>query len=77
MCHRSRPAVTHTTRPPGSDAAFAGRAYAAYGGVYIVSSLVWLALVEQTKPRMTDILGAVLCLAGAAAILYGSRWTSA
>ena len=59
------------------DTALAGRAYAAYGGVYIVSSLVWLAMVERTTPRTTDLLGAVLCLAGAAVILFGSRWTAA
>ncbi len=58
------------------DAAFAGRAYAAYGGVYIVSSLVWLALVERTLPRSPEVLGSVLCLAGAAVILYGARWTA-
>lgn len=55
------------------DAAFAGRAFAAYGGVYIVSSLAWLALVERTPPRVTDLAGAVLCIAGAAVILYGGR----
>lgn len=59
------------------EAAFAGRAYAAYGGVYIVSSLVWLAMVEKTAPRPTDLAGAALCLAGAAVILYGSRFTPA
>jgi small multidrug resistance family-3 protein len=59
------------------DAAFAGRAYAAYGGVYVVSSLVWLAVVERTTPRPTDLLGSLLCLAGAAVILYGSRLTPA
>lgn len=59
------------------DAAFAGRTYAAYGGVYIVSSLVWLALVERTLPRLFDVAGSVLCLAGAALILFGARWTAA
>ena len=55
------------------DAALAGRAYAAYGGVYIVSSLLWLAIVERTPPRFTDFAGAVLCLIGAAIILLGPR----
>lgn len=59
------------------DTAFAGRAYAAYGGVYIVSSLVWLTLVERTLPRASDVIGSVVCLAGAAIILYGARWTAA
>ena len=55
------------------EASFAGRAYAAYGGVYIVASLVWLALIERTRPLLIDWLGAALCLAGAAVILFGSR----
>jgi small multidrug resistance family-3 protein len=56
------------------EAAFAGRAYAAYGGVYIVASLAWLALVEKTRPLASDWLGAALCLAGAAIILFGPRF---
>ncbi|HHI82597.1 MAG TPA: hypothetical protein ENJ99_05540 [Rhizobiales bacterium] len=32
------------------DAAFAGRAFAAYGGVYIAASLIWLWLIEGTRP---------------------------
>jgi small multidrug resistance family-3 protein len=59
------------------DAAFAGRAFAAYGGVYIVSALVWLRTVERTLPRMTDVIGSLLCLAGAAVILFGPRWIRA
>jgi small multidrug resistance family-3 protein len=56
------------------DAAFAGRAFAAYGGIYIVSSLVWMAFVESTLPRGTDLAGAAAYLGGAAIILYGPRW---
>ncbi len=55
------------------DAAFAGRAYAAYGGVYIASSLLWLFLVERIVPDRWDIIGAVICLVGAALILWGPR----
>ena len=55
------------------DTAFAGRAYAAYGGIYIVSSLIWLAVVERTMPRATDVIGGVICLGGAAVILIGAR----
>jgi small multidrug resistance family-3 protein len=55
------------------DAAYAGRAYAAYGGVYIVSSLAWLAIVERTTPRPSDVIGSVVCLIGAAIILIGAR----
>lgn len=32
------------------DLAFAGRAYAAYGGIYIAASLVWLWTVEGQTP---------------------------
>src|SRR5687768_2615353 len=39
------------------DAQFAGRAYAAYGGIYIAASLVWLWLVEQQRPTLTDVVG--------------------
>ena len=53
------------------DAAAAGRAYAAYGGVYILSSVVWLWAVEEVRPDRWDIVGALVCLAGAAVILYG------
>ena len=56
-----------------SDAA--GRAYATYGGVYIVASILWLWLVEHRAPDRWDILGAGLCLVGAAVILFGPRTT--
>jgi small multidrug resistance family-3 protein len=58
------------TRVP-SDAA--GRAYAAYGGVYIVASLVWLWLVEGQRPDRFDLVGAAICLVGAAVILLPQR----
>lgn len=51
----------------------AGRAFAAYGGVYIAASLCWMWLVEKTSPDRWDIIGAVICLAGAAIILYSPR----
>lgn len=56
------------------DAVFAGRAFAAYGGIYIVSAFAWMAIVERTTPRITDFLGGALCLCGAAVILLGPRW---
>lgn len=55
------------------DAEFAGRAYAAYGGLYIVASLLWLWLVEGTPPDRWDVGGAIVSLAGAALILFGPR----
>lgn len=53
------------------DAAAAGRAFAAYGGVYIVSSLVWLWAVEGVRPDRWDAIGAGVCLLGAVVILFG------
>jgi small multidrug resistance family-3 protein len=54
-----------------SDAA--GRSYAAYGGVYIVSSLLWLWLAEGHRPDRWDLIGGAVCLVGAAVILFGPR----
>ena len=54
-----------------TDAAFAGRAFAAYGGIYIVISLVWGWKIEKMTLDRSDILGALLCLAGAFLILFG------
>lgn len=55
------------------EADAAGRAFAAYGGVYIVASLVWLWLVEGLEPDRWDLAGSVLCLAGAMLIVAGPR----
>lgn len=49
----------------------AGRAYAAYGGVYVAASLVWLRFVEGAMPDRWDLIGAGVCLTGAAIILFG------
>lgn len=56
-----------------SPADHAGRAYAAYGGIYIATSLVWLWLAEGQRPDLWDSVGTGLCLAGAAIILWGPR----
>jgi len=55
------------------DVEAAGRAYAAYGGVYIAASLAWLWLVEGRAPDRWDATGAAICLAGAAIVLFGPR----
>jgi small multidrug resistance family-3 protein len=51
------------------EAAAAGRAFAAYGGVYIAASLGWMWAVEGVAPDGRDLAGALLCLAGAGVIL--------
>jgi small multidrug resistance family-3 protein len=54
-----------------SDAA--GRTFAAYGGVYIAASLVWLWAAEGVRPDRWDAIGAAICLIGAAIIIAGPR----
>lgn len=56
-----------------ADSDAAGRAFAAYGGIYIVAALVWLRLAEGRPVTARDLAGAALCLAGAALILSAGR----
>lgn len=51
----------------------AGRVYAAYGGVYIATALLWLWRVDGVRPTASDLAGTALCLAGAAVIVLGAR----
>ncbi|WP_426959902.1 YnfA family protein [Muricoccus radiodurans] len=53
------------------EASAAGRAFAAYGGVYVAASLAWLVAVEGRVPDGWDLGGAALCLVGAGVILWG------
>lgn len=55
------------------EAGFAGRTYAAYGGVYIVASLLWLWAVEGMRPDRWDVVGATVTLAGALIIFAAPR----
>jgi small multidrug resistance family-3 protein len=55
------------------DADHAGRAFAAYGGVYILSALLWMWAVEGARPDRSDVLGSAVALVGAAIILWGPR----
>ncbi len=51
----------------------AGRAYAAYGGIYVVASLLWLWLAEGRRPDVWDLTGGSLALVAAAVILFVPR----
>lgn len=55
------------------DSDHAGRAYAAYGGIYILSSVLWMWLVEGAKPDRYDLIGAAICVGGAAIIFFAPR----
>lgn len=54
------------------DANF-GRVLAAYGGVFIVGSLLWGVALDGFKPDRYDIAGAAVCLAGVGVIMYAPR----
>lgn len=53
--------------------AASGRIYAAYGGVYIAISLLWLRFADGSPLSWNDCIGAALCLCGAAVIFWGGR----
>ena len=59
-----------------AESDFAGRAYAAYGGVYIGATLLWLWIIEGQRPDRWDTTGAALCLIGAGLILFMPRQIS-
>ncbi|MGA5816710.1 YnfA family protein [Kitasatospora sp. NPDC094028] len=50
-----------------------GRVLAAYGGVFVAGSLLWGMAVDGFRPTRYDVLGALVCLAGVAVIMYGPR----
>jgi small multidrug resistance family-3 protein len=56
-----------------ADSPAAGRTYAAYGGIYIAASLAWLWGAEGVRPDRWDLLGAAICIAGAAVIFAAPR----
>ncbi len=51
----------------------AGRAYAAYGGVYIAAAILWLWVIEGARPDRWDLIGGAVALTGTAIILLGPR----
>src|SRR3954471_2999343 len=50
-----------------------GRILAAYGGVFVAGSLVWAMVLDGFRPDRYDLIGALLCLAGVAVIMYAPR----
>ncbi|OFE18949.1 hypothetical protein BA895_01995 [Humibacillus sp. DSM 29435] len=54
------------------DANF-GRILAAYGGVFVAGSLLWGMVVDGFRPDRWDVVGATVCLAGVAVIMFGPR----
>lgn len=52
-----------------------GRILAAYGGIFVAGSLAWGVVVDGYRPDRFDVIGALLCLAGVAVIMYARRVT--
>ncbi len=50
-----------------------GRVYAAYGGVFVVMSLLWGWFFDKNIPDSADLFGAAFCLTGVAIIMYWPR----
>lgn len=50
-----------------------GRILAAYGGVFVAGSLAWGVIADGYRPDRLDLLGALICLAGVAVIMYAPR----
>lgn len=50
-----------------------GRVYAAYGGVFIILSVLWGWGIDRKPPDLYDWIGAGICLIGASVILFAPR----
>ncbi|GAN50237.1 small multidrug resistance family-3 protein [Methylobacterium sp. PvP062] len=51
----------------------AGRAYAAYGGIYVVAAILWLWGFEGHRPDRWDVVGGMICLLGSGLIIFAPR----
>ena len=58
---------------PTFQLAHFGRVYAAYGGMFIVLSLLWGWAMDGMRPDRFDTIGAILCLIGMVVIMYTPR----
>ncbi|MBI4776722.1 MAG: YnfA family protein [Deltaproteobacteria bacterium] len=52
-----------------------GRVYAAYGGVFVVLSILWGWKIDKMVPDRYDIVGGVICMIGVLVIMYWPRHT--
>lgn len=58
---------------PTLQPAHFGRVYAAYGGMFIVLSLLWGWGIDGVQPDRYDMIGAILCLGGMIVMMYAPR----
>ncbi|MGW7327388.1 YnfA family protein [Streptomyces sp. NPDC054840] len=50
-----------------------GRILAAYGGIFVAGSIAWGMVADGYRPDRYDLIGALVCLAGMAVIMYAPR----
>ncbi|MET7715075.1 YnfA family protein [Streptomyces sp. NPDC005407] len=50
-----------------------GRVLAAYGGAFVAGSIAWGMVADGYRPDRWDVIGALVCLAGMALIMYAPR----
>jgi small multidrug resistance family-3 protein len=58
---------------PTFQPAHFGRVYAAYGGIFIISSIIWGRTVDKKKPDRYEIIGSIVVVIGAVIIFYAPR----
>ena len=64
--------VAYGVIPTLQPAAF-GRVYAAYGGVFVLLSVLWGWQIDGVRPDRPDVIGAAICIVGAAVVMYWPR----
>lgn len=50
-----------------------GRVYAAYGGIFILSALLWGRWVDKKRSDRYEIIGSIVAVVGALVIFYSPR----
>ena len=58
---------------PTFQPAHFGRVYAAYGGIFIISSILWGMLIDKKKPDRYEVIGSAVAVMGAVIIFYSPR----
>ena len=58
---------------PNISAILFYRIYAAYGGIFIISSIIWGIIVDKKKPDRFEIIGSLIAVCGAVTIFYTPR----
>lgn len=62
--------VVPTLQPPNSNF---GRVYVAYGGIFIVLSILWGWKIDNIVPDRFDLIGGFIALIGVLIIMYSPR----